>query len=99
MPAPKIFDTPQGKMTLTQASQVSGLGRNTLYMRIKGGCPVERLFDPPLSGVRLGAEERREARKSARRSSLNGIIIGNDASYTERWADRKAKKMGATRAS
>jgi predicted DNA-binding transcriptional regulator AlpA len=94
----KLYDTPQGKMTLKEASKISGIGRNTLYMRIRAGCSAECLFDPPRFGVKLVGLPRKEVRKEERRTGLNGIIIGVDSSYIERWADRKAKKMGATRA-
>lgn len=96
----KIIETPRGLMTLREAAEISGVPYNTLKMRVYQNCPVDKLFkpslrpgskrNPTLQGLPSGGHRTRQ--------ETGGIIIGMESSYTERWADRKAQKKGATRA-
>ena len=96
----KIVDTPLGPMSMRQAAKVSGLSYNTIKMRVYQDCPIDKLFRPSLKeGSRRSPvlKPRLEERRRGR-DETGGIIIGIESSYYERWEDRKAKKMGATRA-
>jgi hypothetical protein len=41
------IETPWGRLTVSQASEKSGVKVNTLLYRIASGWPPERLFDAP----------------------------------------------------
>jgi hypothetical protein len=93
----KIINTPLGPMTLRQAVKASGLSYDTLKMRVYYDCPVEHLFKPSLRAGRHNPTLKQKKHHRTREET-GGIIIGVESSYWERWEDRKAKKMGATRA-
>jgi hypothetical protein len=96
----KVINTPLGPMTLKQAAKASGLSYNTIKMRVYQDCPVEKLFKPSLreGSKRNPTLKPRYNLRQRSRCETGGIIIGVESSYWERWEDRKAKKMGATRA-
>lgn len=39
--------TPQGEMTISEASRAFGIGYTTLHYRLKNGCPQDQLFSRP----------------------------------------------------
>lgn len=41
------IDTPAGKMLVSEAAELSGIGVTTLLYRVNNNCPVEALFSPP----------------------------------------------------
>ncbi len=43
----RFMDTPWGRMTVSEASERSGIGVTTLLYRLGHGCPTERLLDKP----------------------------------------------------
>lgn len=50
----RVIDTPQGRMTVAEASERTGIGVTTLLYRVGSGWPPERLFDRPDFTNRLG---------------------------------------------
>jgi hypothetical protein len=42
-----IIETPKGRMTIAEASELSKIGKTTLLYRSNAQCPKERMFDPP----------------------------------------------------
>ena len=42
-----LVKTPRGLMTLSEASEISGIGVSTLHYRVKNKCPENLLFVPP----------------------------------------------------
>ncbi len=43
----RMIDTPKGKMLLSEASELSGIGTTTLLYRVAHRWPANRLFDAP----------------------------------------------------
>lgn len=46
----RLIDTPEGKMSVTEAAERFGLKRNTIFARISYGWPEEHLLTPPRGG-------------------------------------------------
>lgn len=52
----QIINTPKGPMTISQAAELFGIGRQTLNGRVKSGWPTSRLFDAIQFNIRWHKE-------------------------------------------
>ena len=43
----RLVDTPQGRMSLSEASEKSGIGKTALHYRADHGVPADMLFTKP----------------------------------------------------
>jgi hypothetical protein len=47
----RLIDTPEGKMSVTEAAELFGLSRKMIFSRIAYGWPQDRLLMPPRGGA------------------------------------------------
>jgi hypothetical protein len=48
----RIINTPNGRMTISQAARLFGINQHTLFGRVRANWPDDRLFDPPQFSMR-----------------------------------------------